>query len=151
MAKKKASAKSSTPNRGEVSETSASSEEPSADFEESLAEIEKIVLQLEGGELTLAESLEKYESAVGRLKQCHQLLDAAERRVTVLAGFDAEGNPVTEPLEELESFSGGETGRQESPRAGRRGVKKAPASDAEGAGGDPAAERGRVDGSQDLF
>jgi len=65
-----------------------------------LADIETIVRGLEGGELSLDESLQQYESAVGKMRQCYRLLEVAERRVSVLAGFDAEGNPVTEPLED---------------------------------------------------
>lgn len=88
-------------------------------FEDSLAEIERIVVQLESGELGLAESLERYETAVRRLKTCHKLLEQAERRITILAGFDADGTPVTE------SFEGDEDpsleGKQRS-RSRRRGA-----------------------------
>lgn len=66
-------------------------------FEQSLKEVEQIVGQLESGELGLTDSLENYERGIGHLKQCHALLDAAEQRVSVLSGFDADGNPVTEP------------------------------------------------------
>ena len=147
MAKKKTSAKSSPPR--DETEPAEGGGEAQADFEESLAEIEKIVLQLEGGELSLAESLEKYERAIGRLKQCHRLLDAAEQQVTVLAGFDAEGNPVTETLEELEGHSGGGTG--DTPRAGRRGTKKTSSGDSPGGVGDASGDPGHVDGSRELF
>lgn len=68
------------------------------DFETCLGEIEKIVRALEGGELTLDHSLQQYETAVGKMRQCYQLLEVAERRISVLAGFDADGNPVTEPM-----------------------------------------------------
>jgi len=68
------------------------------DFEASLAEVEQIVSQLESGQLNLTDSLKQYELGIKRLKQCHQLLEAAEQRVSQLAGFDADGNPITEPL-----------------------------------------------------
>jgi exodeoxyribonuclease VII small subunit len=89
MAKKKAAAKS------KQQQTS-----NDLDFEQSLREVEEIVSRLEGGQLGLSESLEQYEVGIRRLKRCHELLDAAEQRVSVLAGFDAEGNPVEEPLQE---------------------------------------------------
>lgn len=76
-------------------------EQPSGktiDFEESLSEVEQIVSQLESGELGLTASLEKYERGIRRLKQCHEILNAAEQRVSVLSGFDADGNPMLEPL-----------------------------------------------------
>ena len=89
MAKKKAASK--------AKHQEASSD---LDFEQSLREVEEIVSQLEGGQLGLSESLDQYELGIRRLKRCHELLDAAEQRVSVLAGFDAEGNPVEEPLSE---------------------------------------------------
>ena len=89
MAKKKAASKAKPPE--------ASSD---LDFEQSLREVEEIVSRLEGGQLGLSESLEQYEVGIRRLKRCHELLDAAEQRVSVLAGFDAEGNPIEEPLAE---------------------------------------------------
>lgn len=68
------------------------------DFESTLGEIETVVRKLESGELSLDDSLRQYESAVKKMRQCYELLEIAERRVSVLAGFDADGNPVTEPL-----------------------------------------------------
>ena len=64
------------------------------DFESSLAEVERIVMQLEAGDLNLTESLAQYELGIKRLKQCHQVLETAEQRVSQLAGFDADGNPI---------------------------------------------------------
>lgn len=69
-----------------------------ADFEYSLAEVEQIVSKLEGGDLNLTDSLAQYELGIRRLKQCHKLLEAAEQRVSLLSGFDADGNPVRESL-----------------------------------------------------
>ncbi len=93
------------------------------DFEFALADVERIVAELEGGELGLAESLGRYELGVKRLKQCHQWLSAAEQRVSVLAGFDAEGNPVTEPMEAMEVRGG--SGREKSATPRQRTAKRA--------------------------
>jgi exodeoxyribonuclease VII small subunit len=71
----------------------------SVDFETALAKAEEILTRLESGELGLSESLEQYESGIRELKRCHALLDAAEQRVSMLSGFDADGNPVEEPLQ----------------------------------------------------
>ncbi len=103
MAKKKALSKSER--RGSAE---------SLDFEQSLLEVEQIVARLEGGNLGLSESLQQYELGIQQLKLCHELLDAAEQRVNVLAGFDAEGNPVLEPLE----------GASQSRKAGLAGQSK---------------------------
>ncbi len=76
----------------------AGKEEPSVDFEEALADVESIVAKLEGGELGLTDSLQQYEIGVKRLKQCHALLQQAERRVTLLSGVDEDGNVIGEPF-----------------------------------------------------
>lgn len=68
-------------------------------FEESLAEIEEIVTDLESGELGLSESLTRYEQGVRHIKRCQTQLDAAERRIELLSGVDAQGNPITEPFD----------------------------------------------------
>ncbi|KLU06354.1 Exodeoxyribonuclease VII small subunit [Rhodopirellula islandica] len=94
-----------------------------ADFEATLGDVESIVRKLESGALTLDESLKQYEVAVSKMRQCYQLLDVAERKISVLAGVDAEGRPVTEPLENM---SGGESLIQkQASRGKRRGVSGA--------------------------
>jgi len=87
MAKKKAA--------GKKRETDQTEE---LNFEHALQEVEQIVSLLEGGQLGLSESLQQYEQGIKQLKRCHELLDSAEQRVNVLAGFDSEGNPVLEPM-----------------------------------------------------
>jgi exodeoxyribonuclease VII small subunit len=67
-------------------------------FEQALAQLETIVHQLEEGEIGLAEALAHYETGIGLLKQCYGLLERAERRIELLSGVDAAGNPITEPL-----------------------------------------------------
>ena len=69
-------------------------------FEQAVAEVEEIVGRLEGGKLELAQSLEEYQRGIGTLKECYELLSDAERRITLLSGFDADGNPITEPFGE---------------------------------------------------
>ncbi|MEN1681181.1 MAG: exodeoxyribonuclease VII small subunit [Planctomycetota bacterium] len=82
----------------------AKAEEPT--FEQSLEELEAVVTALESGELGLDQALERYESGVTSLRRCHQQLEHAERRIEVLSGFDADGNPVTEPLDEADTPTG---------------------------------------------
>jgi exodeoxyribonuclease VII small subunit len=67
-------------------------------FEQALAQLEEIVEKLEDGQLGLEEALQCYEQGVGLLKQCHGLLEAAEKRVLLLTGTDAEGQATTEPF-----------------------------------------------------
>jgi exodeoxyribonuclease VII small subunit len=73
-----------------------------ASFEESLEELEKIVAELESGKLGLSEALARYEQGVKHLKACQQLLERAERKIELLSGVDADGNPITQPFDEAE-------------------------------------------------
>ncbi|MCS7306519.1 MAG: exodeoxyribonuclease VII small subunit [Thermoguttaceae bacterium] len=69
-------------------------------LEEALARLEAIVRHLEEGQLSLDESLAQYEEGVRLLRHCYQLLEKAERRIELLAGVDAQGNPVLQPFED---------------------------------------------------
>lgn len=83
---------------------------PLRNFESAVAEIEQIVGRLESGQLDLGDSLEQYAKGIETLQECHRLLAAAERRVTLLSGFDADGNPVEASLD-TSAFVAGESGR----------------------------------------
>ncbi len=83
-------------------------DECASTFEESLEQLEKIVAELESGKLGLSDALARYEEGVKHLKGCQQLLELAERKIELLSGVDAEGNPITTPFEEgdVESLEG---------------------------------------------
>ena len=102
------------------------------DFETAIGEVERIVSELETGELDLTDALRRYEEGVRQLKSCHLILNEAERRVTVLSGFDADGNPVAEAMPASDSTTV------------ERGVRK----DALGSGGDA---QSSMDDSPGLF
>ncbi len=53
-------------------------------FETSLKELEEIVEQLETNDLTLDETLAKYESGIKMYKQCYQTLEKAEKKINIL-------------------------------------------------------------------
>lgn len=74
-------------------------------FEQSLAELEKIVADLEGGKLGLSDALARYEQGVKHLEACQKLLEQAERKIELLSGVDAAGNPITVPLDDEELAS----------------------------------------------
>ena len=80
----------------------AAREECVASFEQSLQELERIVAELETGKLGLSEALARYEQGVQHLKACQQLLDEAERKIELLSGVDADGNPITQPFDEAD-------------------------------------------------
>ena len=69
-------------------------------FEEALARLEGIVRALEDGEIGLDDALAQYEQGVKLLRQCHDLLQHAERRIELLSGLDADGNPVCTPFDD---------------------------------------------------
>ena len=77
-------------------------ETESSSFEESISQLSDIVRELEEGKLSLDESLAQYEQGVRCLKQCQKILSTAERKIEVLSGFDADGNPVTQRFDDEE-------------------------------------------------
>lgn len=62
------------------------------DFEASLEELETLVEALESGELSLAESLDRFKRGVTLSKQCHEMLDRARQSVEVLSDPDDEAS-----------------------------------------------------------
>jgi len=54
------------------------------DFEKTLAELEQLVDEMESGELSLDQSLTKFEKGVALTKSCQQALKDAELRVNIL-------------------------------------------------------------------
>lgn len=74
-------------------------------FEEALGGLEEVVHQLEEGQLGLEQALGRYEEGVKLLRHCYGMLEGAERRIELLAGVDAQGNPVTRPFDDEASIA----------------------------------------------
>ena len=74
-------------------------EEKLPTFEEAMEQLEQIVEELEGGELTLDESLARYEKGVKAVKRCRDILDSAEKKLQILLS-DEEGSFREEDFEE---------------------------------------------------
>ncbi len=55
-----------------------------ASLESHLSGLEKIVSELENGELSLEESLKKFEEGVKLTKNCQQIIDDAEKRIKII-------------------------------------------------------------------
>ena len=53
-------------------------------FEDSIKELEKIVESLEKGDCGLSESLDLFEKGIKLSKACNEMLDKAEKKVSVL-------------------------------------------------------------------
>jgi exodeoxyribonuclease VII small subunit len=81
-------------------------------FEEALGELQAIARELEEGALGLDESLRRFEQGIALLRHCYRTLDAAERKISLLTGFDAEGNPVLEPFDATATAEQGVAGRR---------------------------------------
>ena len=66
-------------------------------FEKSINDLEKIVKALESGDLPLEKALEKFEAGIKLSRYCNEMLDEAEKRVTLLMADDT-GKPVETPF-----------------------------------------------------
>ncbi len=53
-------------------------------FEEAMTKLEEAVRLLESGNLTLDDSIEKYEDALKYVKICSEMLENAEQKVRIL-------------------------------------------------------------------
>lgn len=54
-------------------------------FEGSLEKLEEVVSELEGGKLSLDDSIKKFEEGIKLYKSCKELLSQAEKKITVLS------------------------------------------------------------------
>lgn len=71
-------------------------DQPAFEFEQALQQLETLVQQMEGGSLTLEQSLQAFEQGVALTRQCQQALSQAEQRVQVL--LEQNGQSVAQPF-----------------------------------------------------
>jgi exodeoxyribonuclease VII small subunit len=122
--------------------------QPPKDFETALVRLEAIVHALEDGDLGLAGSLGQYEEGVKLLKHCYGLLERAERRIEVLCGTDAQGNPIAEPFDDQSSLELDSQGSRRSQRRSSRRTQKSPTDSEVASSGPPCPE---IDEPPSLF
>jgi len=67
-------------------------------FEEALSELEALVERMEGGEMTLEESLGAFERGIALTRICQQALQAAEQKVEILTANTPDA--PTEPFDD---------------------------------------------------
>jgi exodeoxyribonuclease VII small subunit len=67
-------------------------------YDQTVARLEKVVEALEGGQLTLEQSIEKFAEGVALSREAGRKLDEAERRVEALLRAD-DGGVETRPLD----------------------------------------------------
>jgi exodeoxyribonuclease VII small subunit len=85
-------------------------------FEASFEELEELVRKLEGGALTLDESLAHYERGVRALKRCYQILEVAEKKLEVLVR-EGDGALATRPVDLAEVRGEARGGAKVAPAA----------------------------------
>ena len=59
-------------------------------FEEQMEQLEKIVAELEKGELSLEDSVSKFEEGIKISKECNRTLEEAEKKITILVNQNGE-------------------------------------------------------------
>lgn len=57
-------------------------------FEESIEKLSKVVDELESGNLNLEDSIKKFEEGMSLSKKCNDILEDAEKRITILIKKD---------------------------------------------------------------
>ncbi len=57
-------------------------------FEENMQNLEGIVQELEKGELNLEDSIKKFEEGIEISKKCNEILENAEKKITILIKKD---------------------------------------------------------------
>lgn len=68
-------------------------------FEDALKKLEKIVEDLEGGNLSLDDSLAKYEEGIKLSKECSKKLEVARKKVEILLKSE-DGSAKLAPFDE---------------------------------------------------
>ena len=57
-------------------------------FEENVEKLEKTVQELESGNLNLEDSIKKFEEGMNISKKCNEILEEAEKKITILVKKD---------------------------------------------------------------
>lgn len=57
-------------------------------FEENMQNLETIVQELEKGDLNLENSIKKFEEGIALSKKCNDILEEAEKKITILIKKD---------------------------------------------------------------
>jgi exodeoxyribonuclease VII small subunit len=70
----------------------------SFNFEQSVDQLQKIIEKMEHGNLPLEHSLENFEQGIQLIRQCQQMLTAAQQKVEILTK-DQNGEEKINPFE----------------------------------------------------
>ena len=58
--------------------------EEDMNFEDAMKSLEKIANELENGELSLEQSVDKFEEGIKISKKCNEILEKAEKKISIL-------------------------------------------------------------------
>lgn len=72
------------------------------DFEEAMKKLEEIANELENNELSLEESISKFEEGMELSKQCNEIIEKAEKKITILLKNDENMREEDFKIEEKE-------------------------------------------------
>ena len=59
-------------------------------FEEQIEKLESIVKELEKGDLNLDDSVSKFEEGIKISKECNEILETAEKKISILVNQNRE-------------------------------------------------------------
>ena len=59
-------------------------------FEESMKKLDEIATELESGDLSLDSAMSKFEEGIKLSKKCNNMLEEAEKKITILINEDGE-------------------------------------------------------------
>ncbi|QGJ69091.1 Hypothetical protein PBC10988_7570 [Planctomycetales bacterium 10988] len=88
--------------------------------------MEEIAEALEQGELSVSDSMSAFEEGCRLLAECQTFLEEAQRKIEILTGFDAQGQPIVEDFEvsseksektEVSSRKSSSSARSKTPRS----------------------------------
>ena len=96
-------------------------DQPDVSFESSMRQLQEILSDLESGNLSLSDSLAKYESGVGHLAACQKFLTTARSKIEQLTAVDEDGQIISQPYD-AEATMDKQSGR--SPEKKKRARKK---------------------------
>ncbi|MBE6424965.1 MAG: exodeoxyribonuclease VII small subunit [Thermoguttaceae bacterium] len=98
MAKSKNQTEEKKQNAAELSKDAANG----LTFEDAFGRLQEVVRTLENGQAPLDDSLKLYEEGVRLIRQCHEKLTGARRRIEIIAGTNENGKPVLRQMDEEE-------------------------------------------------
>lgn len=79
-----------------------------ADFEKSVKELDAIIEKLNGGELTLKESIEFYEKGIKLAKSMEKQLDETEKKINIILDGKEESFDNSEQVQKTKQMELGE-------------------------------------------